>query len=262
MRHNQGEEALKILQRMRAQNIEVDSNTWTIILTDMLVGGYLDGLSAQEQEAKVFEFFSIVDAEGANGLNQKAYALLLDRLLKNYENHPAAQAVLTHMTSKDIQPSTHIYTILMGSHLQQDPPNFSAADSLWEHIQSAKGGYGAALDSKFFDLVIKAYAPHHATVGTEKILAFLGKMDDEGKRASWSALEAVARALAETSQWPRLAQIVDRTRRRLRDEKGIDTGPGQWSFWQFVISTGMLRHERITMPEQIMGVPSPDASRR
>jgi pentatricopeptide repeat protein len=262
MRHNQGDEALKILQRMRARNIEVDSNTWTIILTDMLVGGYLDGLSAQEQEAKVFEFLSIVDAEGANGLNQKAYALLLDRLLKNYENHPAAQAVLTHMTAKGLQPSTHIYTILMDSHLQQDPPNFSAADSLWEHIQSAKGGYGAALDSKFFDLVIKGYAPHHATVGTEKILGFLGKMGDEGKRPSWSALEAVARALAEASQWPRLAQIVDKTRRRLRDEKGIDTGPGQWSFWQFVISTGILRHERITMPEQIMGMPSHDSPRR
>ena len=254
VKHSQGEEALKIIQRMRDRNIPVDSNTWTIIIGDMLVGGFLDGLSAEEQEAKVFDFLSIVDTDESTGLDLKGYALLIDRLLKNYDNHPAAQAVLSHMISKGMEPSTHIYTILMDSHLQQSPPNFLAADTLWEHIQSAQGGYGAHLDSKFFDLVIKGYAPHHATVGTEKILAFLDRMDKEGKRPSWSALEATARALAETSQWPRLAQIVDRTRRRLRDERGVDTGAGQWSFWQFVISTGMLKHERITMPEQIMGM--------
>jgi pentatricopeptide repeat protein len=253
-KHGQGEEALKIIQRMRDRNIPVDSNTWNIILADMLVGGFLDGLSAEEQEAKVFDFLSIVDTDEKTGLDLKGYALLIDRLLKNYENHPAAQAVLSHMISKGMEPSTHIYTILMDSHLQQTPPNFLAADALWEHIQSAKGGYGATLDSKFFDLVIKGYAPHHTTVGTEKILSFLDRMDKEGKRPSWSALEATARALAETSEWARLAQIVDRTRRRLREERGIDTGAGQWSFWQFIISTGMLKHERITMPEQIMGM--------
>ena len=253
MRHNQGAEALKILQRMRDRNIEVDSNTWTIILTDMLVGGYLDDLSSEEQQNKVLQFLSLVEAEGGQGLDQKGYALLLDRLLKNYENQSAAQAVLTHMASKDIQPSRHIYTILMDSHLQQSPPNFAAADVLWEHIHTAAGGHGAALDSKFFDLVIKGYAPYHATVGLEKLLSVLDRMEKDGKSPSWAALEATARALAERREWARMAQVVDRARRRLRDERGIDNGPGQWSFWQFVISTGMLRHERITTPEQIMG---------
>ena len=253
-KRGQGEEALKIIQRMRDRNIPVDSNTWTIIISDMLVGGFLDGLSSEEQETKVFDFLSIVDTDESTGLDLKGYALLIDRLLKNYENNTVAQAVLSHMISKGLEPGTHIYTILMTSHLQQSPPNFAAADSLWEHIQSAKGGYGATLDAKFFDLVIKGYAPHHSAVGTEKILAFLDRMDKEGKKPGWSALEALARALAETRQWARLAQIVDRTRRRLREERGIESGQGQWAFWQFVISTGMLRHERITMPEQIMGM--------
>lgn len=254
MRHNQGEEALKIVQRMREQDIKMTTHTWTIILTDMLVGGFLDGLSPDEQQAKVFEFLSLVDAEDADSLGAKGYALLLDRLIKDHGNHSAAQAVLTHMSSKGMQPSVHIYTILMDSHLKQSPPNFAAADSLWEHIDSAEGGYGAALDSKFFDLVIKGYAPHHQTIGIEKILSFLERTDKEGKRTSWSALEATARALAERTEWARLAQIVDRARRRVREERGTDPGTGGWSFWQFVISTGILRHEGITMPEQIMGV--------
>lgn len=263
MRRGQAEEALKLLERMRDKNIQADSATLLLILQDMFAGGFLEGLSSKEQETKIVGFLSAFADSDSMSLNQRGYALVLNQLVKNYNNHAAAQAVLTYMISKGLEPSKHIYTILMDSHFQQDPPNFDAAETLWQHIISTKSGWGANLDSRFFDRVIKNYARHHEIVGTEKALSFLDLMDREGKRPSWGTLEIVARMLVETEQWGRLAQMVDRTRRRTREVAGLgENTPHEWKFWSFVISTGLLREEGVVRPEQLMGAMSEEAHQR
>ena len=262
MRHGMVDEALNIFRRMKERNIEADSTTWTVLLTAMFEGGFVDDLAPEQQEARVLEFISSLESMSASAIDQKGYALIMDRLLKTYGNPQAAQAVLAHMSARGVEPNVHMYTILMASYFQQSPPNFAAAEGLWAHIQSSRGGYGAALDTVFYDRMIESYATHHALVGTAPMLTFLARMESEGKKPSWRAMEQIARTLAETGEWTRLAQIVDKTRRRLREEKGGDTRHGQKDFWRFVISTGMLRHEGIQIPEHIMGTTVEDPLQR
>ena len=255
MRNGMADEAVNILQRMKDRNIEADSTTWTVLLAAMFEGRFLDGLEQKDQEAKVFEVISSLESVNSASIDEKGYALIIDRLLKYYDNPQAAQAVLSYMASRGVEPNVHMYTILMDSYFCRSPPNFTAAENLYTRIQSSKGGYGVALDAKFYNRLVEGYAAHHASVGTGPMLSFLSRMEQDGKQPSWHAMEYVARALSEAGEWERLAQIVDKTRRRLREDRGADTRHGQWEFWRFVISTGMLRYEGITSPEQIMGTP-------
>ena len=254
MRRGLTEEALNILRRMNERGIEANSTTWTVLLTAMFEGGFLDDLAPGEQQARIVGTLTSLESTNASGIDAKGYALTIDRLLKNYNNPSAAQAVVEHMTSRGVQLTPHIYTILMASYFQESPPNFAAAENLWSQIQSANAGYGAALDNQFYDRMVEGYATHHAFVGTAQMLSFLSRMEAEGKKPSWRALESAARALAEAREWESLAQIVDGVRRRLRKDGIGGTTTGQMNFWQFVISTGLLKHEGIRSPEQIMQI--------
>ena len=53
MRHGMVDEALNIFRRMKERNIEADSTTWTVLLTAMFEGGFIDDLEPQQQEAIV-----------------------------------------------------------------------------------------------------------------------------------------------------------------------------------------------------------------
>ncbi|KAK3699793.1 hypothetical protein LTR37_016302 [Vermiconidia calcicola] len=263
MRRGKLEEALMLLRRMQERNIEPNGDTWVVLLSALFEGGFIDELEPQDQEARIMEFVRSLESETTAGIDSKGYALIIDRLLKRYDNPSAAQAVLTHMNSRGIEPTQYHYTILMTSYFQQTPPNFAAIESLWAHIQGSKSGYGAALGSVFYDRMIEGYAANHDSTGTAPMLSFLSRMESEGKKPSWRALECVARALAEAREWERLAQIVDALRRRMREAGVGGTTFGQRGFWEFVISTGLLRHEGISDPNQIMEEnTNRDASRR
>ncbi|KAK3696500.1 hypothetical protein LTR37_017918 [Vermiconidia calcicola] len=263
MRCGKPEEALMLLRRMQERNIEPNGDTWVVLLSAMFEGGFIDALEPHDQEARIMEFVRSLESETTAGIDSKGYALIIDRLLKRYDNPSAAQAVLTHMDSRGIEPTQYHYTILMTSYFQQTPPNFAAIESLWAHIQGSKSGYGAALGSVFYDRMIEGYAANHDSTGTAPMLSFLSRMESEGKKPSWRALECVARALAEAREWERLAQIVDTLRRRMREAGVGGTTFGQRGFWEFVISTGLLRHEGISDPNQIMEEnTNRDASRR
>lgn len=250
MRRGLPEEAAKILQRMKQRGIDADQATWTILLNAMFKNRMLDNLTPEEQETRVLATLNSV-----SGVDEKAYALAIDRLLKIYNNHRAARAVLDNMFSKGMQPSPHIYTILMTSFFQRSPPDFAAAESLWSRIKSSDADYGASLDSQFYDRMIEAYSTHHRTVGTAPMLNFLSQMEKEGKKPSWKALESVARALAEANEFQRLSQLVERARRRLSAGRvGVTSRWGQRDFWQFILSTGVLDYTGLRTPEQIMSI--------
>ena len=248
MRRGLPGEAMNMIRRMKEQGIEANQTTWTVLLSAMFEGGMLDNMEPREQEARILGFVRSV-----TGIDEKGYALIIDRLLKNYNNIEAAQAMLAHMSSQGIQPTPHIYTILMASYFQQCPPNFAAAESLWSQIKSSNAGYGAAVDSQFYDRMIESYAAHHSTVGTTPMLKCLSLMEAEGKKPSWRALQSIAQALADAQDWQRLVQLVERVRRRLTEAGVGETRRwGQKEFWRCIISTGVLNHEGVTTPEQIM----------
>ena len=251
-RHNMPEESLNIFKRMSEQGIEANSTTWTVLLTAMFEVGFIDHLGPEEQKDKILNFIISIESAGSARIDGKGYALIIDRLLKVYNNTSAAQAVLTRMAESGVQPDRFIYTILMASYFNQVPPNFAAAESLWSQLQSSNSGYGAELDSRFYDRMLEGYARHYQAVGIAPMLHFLSRMDSEGKKASWAALGAVARALADARDWERLSDLVDRVRKSLKDTALNEVQ--RWKerdFWEFIISTGILRDEGITTPAQV-----------
>ena len=244
---------------MREENIETTTDTSTIMLNAVFRDGDFEDLSQQEQTERILSILTSFESI-MTGIDEKGYALVVDRLLKTFHNIEAADAVIEHMSKRAIEPSTHIYTILMTHYFQQQPqPDFASIDALWRRIQAADNGRGAKLDGIFHDRMIEGYAAHASTIGTQPLISSLDRMSAENKRPSWQALLHAARALADAGQWDRMLKIVDEARMWLKEEQGkrteVVTGPRAWGqreFWQFVIDTGLLREERITRPDQIM----------
>ncbi|EMC92296.1 hypothetical protein BAUCODRAFT_151710 [Baudoinia panamericana UAMH 10762] len=266
MRNGMIDEALSILMRMQERGMATDGTTWTVMLDSMLREQTLHDLTHEEQERRVMGFITALDAisesssdsSGPSALNEKSYALVIDRLLKWYKNSSAANAVLAHMMDKGLKPTPHIYTVLMTHHFQREPqPDFEAAESLWRHIQAAEAGRGLAVDDVLYDRMIEGYAQHHQAVGIQPVLHFLDRMKNQHRRPSWRAMECAARALAERGMWDRLTRLVADAKQELQEgsESQLLVGKrnyGQASFWQYVIDLGLLRDESVRSSLEVM----------
>lgn len=253
MRHGKTDEAMAILKHMQNSAIEPNSVTVTVLLAALFQSDYFANLSPEQQTSQLFALVQSIESSSPTArLNAKGYALAIDRMLKLYGNTEAARILLEQMSEKGIEPTSQIYTILMTSYFDADPPNFMAAEALWTRIQNSNSGYGAALDVVFYDRMVEAYARYHTHVGTGPMMKFLERMAREGKRPGWGALELVGRALAERNEWGLLHGLVD----DLRNSKGLARMGarglvGQNEFWQFILDTGILDAEGIISAQQL-----------
>lgn len=231
------EEAIRIFQSMADANVEPDSATFTILLNSLFHSSILRGLDHTEQEERILSFIDSIESNGVS-IDEKGYGIVVDRLLKEYQNLAAVQKVLARMASKQIEPTPHIYTILMTHYFDSSPPDLYAADALWNQIQSRSNNYGAVLDVIFYDRMVEGYA-RHGDVG--RTMAFLTRMSKEGKRPGWLAMISVAKCLAEKEDWDRLGQIVlDCYRQEGLLSAGLRGTKGQVDFWDYVRELGVL----------------------
>ncbi|KAI5246845.1 hypothetical protein E4T43_02324 [Aureobasidium subglaciale] len=224
----QASDAASILQRMAASDVQPNSSTFTILVDSMLSTSLLGDMTHQEQSDKVLELISSFEECGMN-VDVQGYALLVDRMLKDYNNLTAARSVLGHMTACKVTCTPHIYTILMTHYFDADPPELLAADALWNDIQNSKE---YTLDVIFYDRMVEGFA-RHGDVG--RTMAFLNRMSKEGKRPGWLAMTAVVQCLARRNEWDRVAQIVvDCHRQEGLLSVGLRGRKGQRDFWEYV----------------------------
>ena len=253
MRHGKTTEAFSILKHMQNRAIEPNSTTFTVVLAALFQSDFFTKLPQPEQTTQLFAMIHSIEASCKTvKLDSKGYALAIDRMLKIHNNPAAARALLDHMSERRLEPTAHIYTILMTSYFDANPPDFAAAEALWARLRNAKSGYGAALDTIFYDRMVEAYAKHHRDVGIAPMLDFLKRMSHEGKRPGWQVLELVARALVDQDEWGRLHGLID----DIRETKGlVRVGVrglvGQNEFWRFIISTGVLEREGVTSEQEL-----------
>ncbi|CAK3801945.1 Hypothetical predicted protein [Lecanosticta acicola] len=260
MRHYRAEEATKLVRRMQERGVAPTSETWTVLLTSLFQGGFLEDLDHMQQQERILAFIDSLKVDNASAapIDDKGYAMIINNLLKHYGNHTAATAILNHMTRAGREPTSHIYTILMTSYFQRQPhPDFAAIEALWSQIAAGNKGWGNKVDSIFYDRMIEGYALHHRIVGMRPALEFLKTARYAGQKPGWKALEAISRALAERGQWDRLRALVDDVRTSLREARGGTQSFMQNHFWDFIIETGILREEGITRPEDLERMPGP-----
>ena len=235
----QQDEVMSILHSMAEAGVAPDSSTLTVLLNSMFHSSVLENLTHSEQGRHVMDFVVALESNGVS-VDEKGYGILVDRLLKEYGNLPAAQKVLAHMASRKIEPTPHIYTIFMTYYFDQTPPDLYAADALWNEIQTRSNNYGAVLDVIFYDRMIEGYA-RHGDVG--RTMAFLTRMSKEGKRPGWLAMAAVVRCLADQNEWDRLTQVVlDCHKQEGLLSAGLRGMKGEPEFWQLVRGLGVLDH--------------------
>lgn len=242
MRHGKTDEAMSILQHMEKRSIQPNSTTTTVILAALFKSDYFISLPPEEQITKLFELIAAVEESSPTAkLDVKGYALAIDRMLKEHANPAAARALLEQMSARGLEPTTQIYTILMTSYFDANPPDFAAAEALWTRLDRGNSGYGVALDTIFYDRMVEAYARHHAHVGSAPMMKFLERMSREGKRPGWRVLELVAKALVDREEWGTLYSLVD----DVQQSKGLlRVGArglvGQNEFWRYILETGIM----------------------
>ncbi|GAM87439.1 hypothetical protein ANO11243_054630 [Dothideomycetidae sp. 11243] len=197
----QKEDARRIMQKMAADGINPDSATFTILLHSMFNDGFLSDLDLPEQEKHAMDFIHSLEKDGLN-LDVRGYALLLDRLLKKCQNVQASRKVLDHMIKRGIEPTAHMYTILMTHFFSLDPPDIDSVESLWERIRS---NTNYVVDVIFYDRMLEGFARADKV---SKMMYFLQRMGQEGKRPGWMALVEVLQSLLRQGDSVRARELI------------------------------------------------------
>lgn len=238
VRANDEPKVQSILQRMQSDSCHPDIATFTIMLNGLLSNpsSTFHTRSPSEQQSAVFAILHDMERNGLKA-NAYTYGTILDGLLDSrIFNIEAAKAVMYHMTKNNIEPSPHVYTILITHYFSLSPPNLSAIDTLLHRIRLEK----TPLDPIFWDRMIESYA----RVGeTEKMLFILRRMPEEGRSPGWMSLLACLRALVEAREWENVRELV----RDVEDVNGVlRHGSGPWrgkdAFWELV---GEVKRERL-----------------
>lgn len=197
-------EASELLQQMETLNIQPDVVTFTIILDGLFRDNSLASSkgSPTDQHAAVAAILAQMEDSGVQA-NVFSYGTIIDNLLKSSApNLPAARAVLDHMASRNIKPSSHIYTILLTYYFSQTPPDLAALDVLWNRIKIEHG----VVDHIFYDRMLEGYG----RLGEfNKMMAFLRRMAKEGKAPGWDALLVVLRAVIQADEWDMARDLIN-----------------------------------------------------
>ncbi|KAF4548698.1 Hypothetical protein D9617_26g079120 [Elsinoe fawcettii] len=230
----QRSQARKIMSRMSERGIPPDGATFVILLHALFQDGFLSDLSPSAQETAAMDFISSLERDGIK-MEQRGYALLLDRLLKEHNNTSAATAVLTHMMKAEISPTPHMYTIMMTHYFSQSPPNIPAIEALWRRLQSARN---YVVDVILYDRMVEGFARADEY---GKMMYFLIRMGREGKRPGWVALTEALRCIVRKGDRQRAGELV---RDVARGEGAVRTGvrgrKGYDEFWGLVEELGLM----------------------
>jgi pentatricopeptide repeat protein len=226
--------ALALFKEMESLGIKPDVVTFTILI---------DGLFREpptittlpvpesEQSALVATVADLLNGMEAVGVpaSVRSYSTLIDGLLNTHKNLAATRAVLAHMASRNVSPSTHIYTILLIHYFSQNPPDLPAVDSIWRCVVSDKS---CSPDLVFYDKMIEGYA---AAGNMNKMLYFLNRLPREGKAPSWFVLVKVVRALIEREEWACVAVVAgDVVKGEGVAQAGVRGWAGKEEFWELV----------------------------
>ncbi|KAF2218585.1 hypothetical protein BDZ85DRAFT_323043 [Elsinoe ampelina] len=230
----QRQQARKIMSHMSSKSIPPDGATFVILLHALFQDGFLNDLPPAEQETEALSFITSLEADGIP-LEERGYALLLDRLLKTHGNTSAATAVLAHMMKREIAPTPHMYTIMMTHYFSQTPPNIPAIEALWRRLQSAQN-YVA--DIILYDRMVEGFARADEYA---KMMYFLVRMGKEGKRPGWLALTEALRCIVRKGDRERARELV---RDVAVGEGMVNTGvrgrKGYGEFWGLVEELGLM----------------------
>ncbi|PHH49568.1 Pentatricopeptide repeat-containing protein, mitochondrial [Ceratocystis fimbriata CBS 114723] len=167
-------ETPKIIEAMRDRKIEPDIATYTILLEHALSNA-ASGTSAEEQIQAVLNSFSVF-ADSEIAMQTATYAKMLHVVFTvgGATSAKAARVILQHMEAHKVQPSTHIFTILVDKFFSQG--DGAAVDGLIKEWKLTTRGPGTMLDSVFWETVISGFIALHDHVYAMHYLSVYRKL--------------------------------------------------------------------------------------
>ncbi|TVY21847.1 Mitochondrial pentatricopeptide repeat-containing protein [Lachnellula arida] len=233
VRDDRSQEVNALLQQMQSLGVPADTATFTIILEETFRNV---GDQSPERLVEILSgIFSEMSSVGIEA-NLHTYSRVIYQLLQIVqEDMTAVNTVLERMAKQGLQPSAHIYTMLVEHNFGLQPPNLDAVRSLVETVRFRAG----STDNVFWDRVIEGYA---RAGDTASALRILGKLNDKENEAGYYTLTTLLIALVQNQEWDLARTLVQNTRIDRggplpASERGKD---GQHKFWALVMELGLL----------------------
>lgn len=225
------------LESMMEQGCHPDTTTFTIILSSMITSpqSSFRSLSQEAQKEAILSIIAMMEQQNIPP-NAYTYSTIISSLLKPVDPRRQNQAgslasssssssndptktqpqaslaleILSHMRSRSIQPTSHIYTVLLSHYFSLFPPNLPAIRSIWTSIADSRH----LTDTIVFDRMIEGLADADQI---DDAMALLKQMAREGKAPGWVALGKYLDALCRVEDWRGVKWLVDEVE---RGEKG------------------------------------------
>jgi len=217
-------DTLALMQIMQERGIKPDVVTFTII-----IDGLFRQKDTQPEKAQTTFLSNLLSDMESSGIpaNAYTYSTIINGLLKYHSNVDAVSAVLTHMSSRNVKLSPHIYTILLTYYFEQEPADLMGIETLWNRIRLS----GDIVDAVFYDQMIEGYAKLGRI---DKMTTFLKRMSEERKQPSWGTLAVVVKTLANSGEWLGAQEIVKDFQivRNVTENRPI--GRAEEKFWKIV----------------------------
>lgn len=200
-----------LLKMMEAQNIEPNGATWTILL-DGIIASTKD-LSREEQSRSVQELLDDIEAAGAE-VNMETCARMIHLLLRDGQyssrhTEGAVGAVFSHIRSKGLKPTVHIYTMLVDHYFSRRPPAIEEVEGLlgYRGLEYKDG----RMDRVFWERLIKGYASAGHVDRAFELFTRAGHV------AAWmtlATLETLLRSLVREARMAEAQSVVDKVKKR------------------------------------------------
>jgi len=193
--------AFKILRQMEKEGIAADIATHTLLISASFDNGSFAGLTPAQQTLKIIDVLDNLEAGGIK-LNNHAYSIAIDRMLKTCGNHKAVNTIIQHMQARNMSLSAHAHVSLITYMFQQSPPPMPAIDSM---VDTFFTSHRVSTDQYLFDRTIEGYASHGET---SKMTSVLSRMRRLGALPGWQALTTIIEALYRDGEMAQARQIV------------------------------------------------------
>lgn len=234
----------RLFDGMQQVGVRPDVTTYTILLDGALAG--IADMTADEQTAAVSRVISDMERAGVEA-NMMAYAKIIYNLLLdgNTNAGDAVRAVISHIWSRGLELSSHIYTILAEHYFSRDPPDAAAVTHL---ISSRRLAVNPKIDRVFWERVIKGYCQAGEVQRAVKIFEHVCGM---GSTITFSTLYDFLNALATSGMMGEARKVV-RVARKLtaaeepEEYQPVIVGPRPtkrfWKhrFWHLADAYGLL----------------------
>lgn len=229
---NRAEDVQRLLAAMKAQDVRPNEATFVILLDSSFSDSHIRD---PEEQANIVAGIASAMASAGLELNMHTYAKMIYILLRSNAT-TASMALVSHLYSRNLKLSPHIYTMLIEHCFAQNPPDL---DSVHLFVQHQRRLDFKDMDRIFYDRVIGGFALYGEALVALDVYKHGARV---GVRVSLSALYELLRALILQERLSEAQDVVN-SEKRMFEGRNPDSEEHvkYWThqFWELAARHGL-----------------------